>query len=269
VAGAYAAYLVPPGLLGRATAITASGGSLASVLGGPIGNGLGQAFGWRWSFGVFAALGVVVLGLLAVLLPGVGGAPEADGPQARRHRVPGGVLGICVLLLVIVLSQSVFSTYLVPWLEDVAGFPSAAVPAYLLATGIAAAAGVAVMGVVADRRPRATLAGAATLVFLSLVVLPVVAGVGWLVVAVGCLMSASFGMLPPLLQAQLMRWSPEEVRALAVAIQTTAINVGIGGGALLGGVALRASLLPALPWLSAVGAGMVVVLGVSLRRRLV
>jgi predicted MFS family arabinose efflux permease len=82
-------------------------------------------------------------------------------------------------------------------------------------------------------------------------------------------MSASFGMLPPLLQAQLMRWSPEEVRALAVAIQTTAINVGIGGGALLGGVALRASLLPALPWLSAVGAGMVVVLGVSLRRRLV
>ncbi|MFT3888184.1 MAG: MFS transporter [Arachnia sp.] len=270
VAGAYASYLVPPGMLGRATAITAGGGSLAGVLGGPIGNALGQAFGWRWSFAAFAALGFCALCVLIRLLPPVYPAAGSAGVAGAGRRLPAEVLVVCSLLLVLVLSQSVFSTYLVPWLEGVAAFAPPSIPAYLLATGLAAAAGVGVMGALADRRPTATLLGATGVVLASLVAMPLVSAGGWVVVAVGCLMAGSFGVLPPLLQALLMRRTPEEVRALAIAVQTTAINVGIGGGALLGGVAVRAALLPVLPWLAATGVGLValgLLFGVAYRRR--
>lgn len=165
--------------------------------------------------------------------------------------MPRRILLLCGLLLVLVMAQSSFMTFSVPWLQDVAGFGPATIPLYLLATGVAGAVGVGVVGAVADRHPRGTLIGSTAVVFVSALVLPLAAGQPLAVVAVGCLWSASFAAVPPMLQAQLMRWSPEDVRSLAVALQTTAINVGIGGGAMLGGALLAATSLESLPWFSA------------------
>jgi len=56
VVGAYAAYLVPRDQVGRAVSITLGGGSLAFVLGVPLGTALGHAIGWRASFFVLGIL---------------------------------------------------------------------------------------------------------------------------------------------------------------------------------------------------------------------
>lgn len=64
----YSAYLVRSDQLTRATSITALGGSLAGILGIPIGNALGQLWGWRLAFGSFAVLCLLVTIVLARLL---------------------------------------------------------------------------------------------------------------------------------------------------------------------------------------------------------
>jgi DHA1 family inner membrane transport protein len=63
VVGAYSAYLVPRHQLGRAVSITLGGGSLAFVLGVPLGTALGHAIGWRASFAMLGILLVVGAGL--------------------------------------------------------------------------------------------------------------------------------------------------------------------------------------------------------------
>jgi MFS transporter, DHA1 family, inner membrane transport protein len=57
----------------------------------------------------------------------------------------------------------------------------------------------------------------------------------------------AFGLVPPLLQTRLLHTASARIRDTASAFYTTAFNVGIGGGALLGAVLLEWRGLSALP----------------------
>ncbi|WP_456285348.1 MFS transporter [Microbacterium sp. JZ70] len=247
VAAAYTAHLVPTAQLARATVIVSGGGSLAGILGVPIGNALGQLVGWRWAFVALAAAGVAALAVLIRAVPRI--APAAD-PAPRRHRdatLPL-ILGMCALIVLTVLSQTAFGTYLTPWLEAEAGFPAAAIPAYLFATGLAGAVGLAVSGAAGDRYPRATLLGGLAVVLVSLILFALAVDAPTIaLIAAGLVWSAGFGAVSPLLQARMMRIASERARGTAAALQTVAFNVGIGGGAVIGGGIIAAWGLGSLP----------------------
>jgi predicted MFS family arabinose efflux permease len=90
VVGAYSAHLVPPALIGRAVALTVGGGSLAFVLGVPLGTAAGQAFGWR---AAFAGIGVLtILGILLTwrFLPAVGRLRSGRRPSTRPRAAASG-----------------------------------------------------------------------------------------------------------------------------------------------------------------------------------
>ena len=57
----------------------------------------------------------------------------------------------------------------------------------------------------------------------------------------------AFGLVPPLLQTRLLHTASARIRDTASAFYTTAFNVGIGGGALLGALLLDWRGLSALP----------------------
>jgi len=79
IGGAYAAHLVPREQVGRALAVAMSGGTLAFVLGVPLGTALGQALGWRPAFGILAAamaLGAVLVWRLLPPVPAAGRTAE-------------------------------------------------------------------------------------------------------------------------------------------------------------------------------------------------
>lgn len=251
VAAAYAAHLVTPDQIGRATAVTAAGGSLAGILGTPMGNLLGHLVGWRLAFVAITALSVVVVILIALLLPAV--EPERRVPvgsvevPSRRDPSLGRIAAICAVIVVVVVGGTTYATFSVVWLLDVARLPAEVVPLLLSASGIAGFVGLAITSRFADRHPRGVMLITIGVFAAVHVVLPSVAGVPAAVFALVLVAGLTWGTVPTLLQAMNMRVASPRARGFAAALQTTAFNVGIGSGAAVGGLAIDAFGLPHLP----------------------
>lgn len=246
VVATYPAHLVGRQTLARALAVTAAGGSVAGVAGMPIGNALGQVFGWRAAFGVFAFLAAVIVVLLASLLPSVSRPNAAPGKAACRSTAPDrtvpAILMVCLLILLLVSSQTSFGTYLVVWLEDVVNFSSAAIPVVLFLMGVSGAVGTALVGVFYARQPRMIFSVAVMTLIGLLGSLPLAADMksSTIVLIVILMMAAVFGGVPVMLQTRMMWTASPATRNLAGSLQTTAFNVGIGGGAFFGGKVIEA-----------------------------
>lgn len=265
VGAAYAAHLVIPSQIGRATAVTAAGGSLAAILGIPLGNLLGYAFGWRLAFAAIALLTGAVMVLVACVLPSVEHHVEIRSATGARKRTDGGrgrILAICGLMVLIVVAAVAYGTYSVAWLLEVAELPEGVVPIVLAASGIAGAVGLLLTARLIDRHPAATLYTALGFVVFSLVALPLVAPAPLLVLSAVILYGLSWGSIPTQLQAANMRVASPQGRRFAAALQTTAINVGIGAGALVGGLLtdrVGLAMLPAVAGVLLLAAGLVTV----------
>lgn len=275
----YAARLVPPERLARAVAVVAAGATVATVAGVPLGTLLGAAVGWRASFAVIAGLVVVIaLAIVAVLPPVAHAATEpatdaAAGTRPRRDPTLAPVLLLCATVVLVTLGHSAFYTYIAAWVIDVAGFATGAVAPVLLVFGAAGAAGVALAGVLGDRYPRALLpimlAGVvAAVAGLAVIGLGAPSADPVVVVVLIVAWSAFLGGVPVIFQARLLQLASPALRDIGAAWITVAFNVGIGGGALLGGVVLDAWSIAGLPLVAAalVGAGLLLVLS-ALRPR--
>ena len=263
VAGAYAGHLVPRHQLARAVAVTSAGGTTAFVLGVPLGTALGLALGWRAAFGVIAAIVVVLVVLVIRFLPVVDHRPSlATGEirlPVRRDPTMPSVLFICLLVVIIVTGHNVFYTYVAPFVIDTAGFPPESLSILLFLYGGAGAIGLVLAGVVGGRYPRGGLYGMLAGVILAVSVLALFAGVPVVVVIAFVVWGAAFGGLPTLLQTRLLQAASPNVRDVGAALLTTSFNVGIGGGAAIGGVLFDRFDTTVLPWVEAGSFGLAIV----------
>lgn len=264
IAGAYAGHLVPRHQIARAVAVTSAGGTTAFVLGVPVGTAIGQALGWRAAFGIIAASVVVLAFLVVRFLPAVDhrvslATGEIPVPARRDPTFPG-VLFVCLLVAIIVTGHNVFYTYIAPFIIDEAGFARDSVSLLLFLYGGAGAIGLVLAGVVGSRFPRAGLYGMLAGVALAVAVLAALSGIPVIVVVAIVVWGAAFGGIPALLQTRLLHVASPRVRDVGAALLTTSFNIGIGGGALIGGLLLDQSGLLVLPVVEAV----VIVLALAL-----
>ena len=254
VVGAYAAHLVPREQIGRAVAITVSGGTLAFVFGVPIATAAGHLLGWRLSFLALAALMLVGAVVVWRFLPPVShyGARVTDAAAAdpaaatgaavappRRDPTMRAVMLLCTITGLTMVGHYTFYTYIAPFLIDEMGVDSAAVAPLLFAYGIAGAFGLVLSGTVFGPRPQLGLVIGIAVSALSVTVLAVFAATLPVAITSFVLWGLAFGMLPPLLQTRLLRTASLRIRDTASAIYTTAFNAGIGGGAGHPGAGLR------------------------------
>jgi len=252
VTGPYAAHLVPKHMLARAIAVTTSGGTLAFIIGVPIGVALGHAFGWRSAFLVMAGVVIVFTALVVLFLPPIKHLEElATGEirlPTRRDPTIIGVALVCMTVVLVVAGHNVLYTYIAPWLIDVGSFSPDAIPALLLAYGLAGAIGLVLAGIFADRFPRMSFSVSLVALILSVVLLVFSTALPWLVVVAFVLWSASFGGLPSMMHARMLHIASHNIRDISGAFMTTSFNIAIGGGALLGGILLDSFGLGVLPW---------------------
>jgi DHA1 family inner membrane transport protein len=281
ITGAYAAHLVPPAQVGRALAVSSSGGTLAFVLGVPLGTALGQAVGWRFAFGILAILMIVGAGLVWRLLPDVGsGAEDAAafrreasnamtgatplGPGALatgsitivrdgkppRELPDASVLGVvlsCVVTGVFMIGHYSLYTYIAPFLERSSGLSTSTLSVALFAYGIAGAVGLVLVGFALGKRPALSIPVFMALVALTVIGLLAFEGRPVPSFVVFVILGVTFGALPPLLQTRLLQLAPARIRDISNSFYTSSFNAGIGAGALIGGFVLSGAGLGALP----------------------
>jgi predicted MFS family arabinose efflux permease len=260
----YVSRIISPDRVGRALTVVFGGGNLAVLIGIPAGTALGVAIGWRATFGVLAVVALVLAAAVLRVLPEPGATPAASRVRlARAVRVPG-LLALVSITAVTVFGHFSFTTYVGPFLLHT-GVTEAAIAAVLLGYGVGGTAGVVLAGVFVDRRLRtATVVGAAVAVgtyALLVVAVATPATVTTTFAVVGtCLAGAAMGALPIFWQTMITRIGrqPSYVDA-GTALNASAFNIGIGGGALLGGLVVDRWGPVWLPALATVltGAGLV------------
>ncbi|MGA5303359.1 MFS transporter [Nucisporomicrobium flavum] len=263
-----AARLVPDGQAGRATAAVFLGNSLAIVAGVPLGTALGQWLGWRVALGALAVAGAGCVVALLTVLPRLPALPRdaatRTGAQLRaavRIIRSGPVAVVCLLTAVVVVGHFAAYTYIAPLVRRDGGLEGPGLSVLLLGYGAAGLLGTWVVSRLVDRRPRAVLLGLIAVIAGSLALLVPVSGVAVTVLAT-LAWGGAFTALPVVLQATILRVAPR-ARDAASAVYVVAFQIGIGGGALVGERLVSAGLLgrlPALTALSAIAAGVVVVL---------
>lgn len=268
IVASYASRLVPDHQIGRAVSVTLGGGTLALVAGVPATTLLGQAMGWRPVFAIVA--GLTLLGALAVwrFLPPVGSQDGATAARfCRGDRALGPVLLVCGVTAATMLGQYAVFTYVAPLITDVIGLRAGAVGPMLFMYGVTGAIGLVVAGSPLARRPTVAIVVAMAVAALSLVVLGLAPGVAASLVAFA-VWGLAFGAVPPLLQTRLLQSAPARQRDAASALYTTAFNVGIGGGALVGAVLFERIGVQGLPLLYAAVLAVVavVLVGAATRR---
>lgn len=245
---AYSAHLVDREHLARAVSITLAGGTVALVLGVPLGTALGQAIGWRWAFAAIA--GALFLGVLAVLrwLPPVerDSSTPADA-SSRRDPTVLGVALLCVAVAVVMVGNYTLYTFIAPYLIDRIGVPPEYLSVVLFAYGIAGALGLVLTGTVFAKHTGSGLVIALAASAAAVGVVAVATPVLWVSLTGIVFWGLAFGLVPPLLQTRLLHTASARIRDTASAFYTTAFNVGIGGGALLGALLLDWRGLSALP----------------------
>ncbi len=212
--------------------------TIATIIGVPVASLIGQYLGWRWSFGLVAAIATLTAILVAAFVPDRdhkgAHSPLAELAALKRPQV-WLTLGIGAIGF-----GGVFAvyTYLTTTMMQVTHASPEAMPLALAVFGIGMTIGSLVMPRFADR---ALMPTAAALLIWSAVVLAIYpAATHNLAALMAVLFCIGFGVaLGPVLQTRLMDVAGE-AQALAAALNHSAFNTANALGPWLGGMAITA-----------------------------
>ncbi|WMO16549.1 MFS transporter [Pseudoalteromonas piscicida] len=239
-----------------AIAIMFTGLTVALVTGVPLGTWIGQQFGWRATFLVVSALGVIALLGSALLIPKnlKQSASASLSEQAKVLLQPRLLL---VYLMTILGYGGTFTafTYLAPILQQEAGFNAATVSIIMLVYGVSVAVGNIYGGKLADKKgpiSALTIIFALLSVILAVLTFTMQSKVG-VVITVLVWGAFAFGNVPGLqvYVVQLAeKFTPKAVD-VASGLNIAAFNVGIALGSVLGGQIVENMSLQDTAWVGA------------------
>jgi DHA1 family inner membrane transport protein len=233
-----AASLVPHGQRTQAVARVMLGLTVATIVGVPLANWLGQVAGWRWAFVVVAGLAALTATLVALFAPR--DVADRDASPLRELRalrnsqvwltLGVGAIGFGGLFAVY--------TYLADTMLAVTGVAQAMVPVALMAFGVGMTAGNLIVPRFADRALAATAAAVLVWSAIALLAWPLAAPHLWSVL-VAMVAIGIGGSLGSVLQTRLMDVAGD-AQSLAAALNHSAFNFANALGPWLGGLAIAA-----------------------------
>ncbi|MGW0854591.1 MFS transporter [Streptomyces sp. NPDC002690] len=257
-----AADLVAPQKKAGAIAMMFTGLTVANVVGVPLGTYIGQTAGWRVTFLVVAALGVLGLLGVAKLVPE---QPRPEGVRLRHELAAFRNVQVLLAMAMTVLGfGGVFAaiTYITPMMTGIAGFAPSSVTWLLVLFGIGMVAGNLLGGKFADRHLMpmlfVTLGALAVVLALFTVTAHNKVAAAVTVVLIGAL---GFATVPPLQKRVLDQASGAPT--LASAVNIGAFNLGNALSAWLGGMVIAAGFSYTAPnWVGAALAAAALILAV-------
>jgi DHA1 family inner membrane transport protein len=239
VGAVVASRLVAEDRRARAVAAMFLGLTVANIVGVPAATALGQHLGWRATFVVVSAIGLVAVASLALLIPRL---PEEEhvgvGQEIRALREPQVVLGLLTAVFGFAGVFAVYS-YLASMMTEVTGFADSSVTLLLALFGIGMTLGALAAGPLTDRALRPTLYGSLAALAVVLVGFHFAAHSKVAApIAVVVLGAVGFMTTTPL--QMLVMNKARHAPTIASASNHSAFNLANAGGAWLGGVAISA-----------------------------
>jgi len=236
VAMLVAASLVPADKRAQASARVLMGLTVATIIGVPAAEWLGQAIGWRWGFGIVAVLSLLTATLVALFAPHQppeqGASPLTELSALKNRDVlltlAVGAIGFGGLFAVY--------TYLADTLMSVTHVPESIVPVVFAVFGAGMMSGLVIVPPFAHGRLMVVAGWILVWFALTLAAYSFAVGNLWTIMlsvfAIGL-----GGALGPILQTRLMDVAGK-AQTLAAALNHSAFNVANALGPFLGGIAI-------------------------------
>jgi len=242
----YAVKMAPPGMEGRAMTIALAGTPVALSIGIPAATFIGLSLGWRSSFWLMSLLSVVLIGWVMWKVPDFAGeANEDERPSLRQVFNLPGVRPALFVAFAFVLSHNILYTYIAPLLTSLGTLGQT--DRVLLVFGVVALASIFIVGTMIDKWLRPLLCVGLSLFLIAAITLALAQDSSIQVYVAAAIWGLAFGGFGPLIQTATLR-SAGKAADVATSMIVTLWNVGIAGGAIVGGIVLERVGAIALPW---------------------
>lgn len=230
-----AVHVAPEGHRSTALSMIITGSSIAMIVGLPLGRAVGLMVGWRVTFLLIAILSAIVLFLLAAFLPKVPSDNNISLKTLPTLVSTPALLCIFVMTALTITGHFTAYSYIEPFLGQAAGFTNGEITMVLSAFGVIGIIVSVLFSKYYDRHQFAFLRVAVLGICICTLLLGISSGNSFIMVFTCLLWGLSINCFNISLQSCIIDYSPFGT-AIAMSIYSGIYNVGIGAGALVGGI---------------------------------
>ena len=230
-----AVHVAPEGHRSTALSMIITGSSIAMIVGLPLGRAVGLMVGWRVTFLLIAILSAIVLCLLAAFLPKVPSDNNISLKTLPTLVSTPALLCIFVMTALTITGHFTAYSYIEPFLGQAAGFTNGEITMVLSAFGVIGIIVSVLFSKYYDRHQFAFVRVAVLGICICTLLLGISSGNSFIMVCTCLLWGLSINCFNISLQSCIIDYSPFGT-AIAMSIYSGIYNVGIGAGALVGGI---------------------------------
>lgn len=247
--------VAPKGKQTQALGWMSLGSAMATVLGLPLGRIIGQLLGWRATFGLIGIAALIVMIIMMRLLPRLDSSNAGSLkslPLLLRRPL---LMGVFALTALMISAHFTAYSYIEPYVLHITKMGANTATLVLLVFGVSGMVASWLFGRLFNANPKMFLFTSAAILVLSLLLLQPLGGFQAAMFGLIFVWGVAISCLSLSMVTRVLHYAPDATD-VATAIYSGIYNIGIGGGALLGGVVMQQVGLTAIGWTGAALAAM-------------
>lgn len=245
IAPAMIVAVAPPDKRASALSVLVAGGGMALIVGLPMGRLIGLIAGWRTAFGSIGILAILLFILMRMFYPDVNREAETVSRKQLIYDMLHSPQLLMIYLIIGVTITGYYTgySYIEPFLAQIGGFSESAITWTLTLFGVAGLLGSLIAGECYPRHSQAVIIASCFGIPFMLMMLRPAADMHPMILAALCIpWGIAITTLNIALQNDIVRLFPHD-SAVPMSIYSGTFNLGIGAGALVGGIATNNSSL--------------------------
>jgi len=260
--------VAPKGKQTQAIGLLAIGSALAMVLGLPVGRLIGQLLGWRATFAVIGIIALVVMLILARLLPNLpskNAGSLASVPMLFKRPL---LVGLYVLTIIVVSAHFTAYSYIEPFMLNISQMSTQTATFILLVFGLSGIVASLLFNRLHRFGPAKFLVTAMGILVGALCLLQPLSDNTYFMFLLVFVWGIGISAVSLSLQIRVLQLAPDATD-VAMAMFSGIYNIGIGGGALIGGQVMQHLGLPNIGFIgsSLAAIGLILFVKVHLKYR--
>ena len=232
--------VAPKGKRQQALGWLSLGTSMAMILGLPLGRMIGQALGWRTTFGLIALMAFGLMVLMYRLLPTLESRNSGSLKSVPVLLKRPLLLGLYFLTMTAVTAHFAVYSYIEPFVLHIAHMGGGTATMLLLVFGVSGMAASWLFGRFHPKYPQPFLMTALAFLTASLLLLLPLSGNQTALFGLVFVWGVAIACLGLAMNMRVLQLAPDATD-VATSMFSAIFNIGIGGGALLGGLVMRHS----------------------------